>query len=91
MLSVIPCKKIVIREGIFVFLPDKQLVMTLTIILGFMGLGGQETILIIVALLLFFGGKKIPELAKGLGKGIKEFKEASKGEDSDAKKIEDKE
>lgn len=56
-----------------------------------MGLGGQETILIIVALLLFFGAKRIPELAKGLGKGIKEFKDASKGEDSDSKKIEGKE
>jgi sec-independent protein translocase protein TatA len=32
-------------------------------------------------LLLFFGGKKLPELARGLGKGIKEFKDASKGEE----------
>ena len=35
--------------------------------------------LIVLALLLMFGGKKIPELMKGLGKGIKEFKDASKG------------
>jgi sec-independent protein translocase protein TatA len=35
--------------------------------------------LIILALLLFFGGKKIPELMKGLGQGMKEFKDASKG------------
>jgi sec-independent protein translocase protein TatA len=55
--------------------------MTLVIILGFLGLGGNEAILIIVALLLFFGGKKLPELARGLGKGIKEFKDASKGEE----------
>lgn len=55
--------------------------MTLVITLGFLGLGGNEAILIIVALLLFFGGKKLPELARGLGKGIKEFKDASKGDE----------
>ena len=54
--------------------------MTLFITL-ILGLGGQEVTLIIVALLLFFGGKKLPELARGLGKGIKEFKDASKGEE----------
>ncbi|MFD2935816.1 Sec-independent protein translocase subunit TatA/TatB [Spirosoma flavum] len=47
-------------------------------ILAFMGLGGQEMIFIFLALLLLFGAKKIPELAKGLGKGIKEFKDATK-------------
>lgn len=52
--------------------------MTLVITLG---LGGQEITLIVVVLLLFFGGKKLPELARGLGKGIKEFKDASKGEE----------
>lgn len=50
------------------------------ILLGF--LGGQEVILIVIALLLLFGGKKIPELMRGLGKGIKEFKDASKDEGS---------
>ncbi len=40
------------------------------------GLGGPEIILIIVALLLLFGGKKIPELMRGLGKGVKEFKDS---------------
>jgi len=38
--------------------------------------GGTEWILILVVILLMFGGKKIPELMKGLGKGIKEFKDA---------------
>ncbi len=38
--------------------------------------GGSEWILIVVILLLLFGGKKIPELMKGLGKGIREFKDA---------------
>jgi len=43
--------------------------------------GITSMILILVAVLLLFGGKKIPELMKGLGKGIKEFKDASKSED----------
>jgi len=42
------------------------------------GLGGWEILLILLVLLIFFGAKKIPELAKGLGKGIKEFKNATK-------------
>jgi len=41
-------------------------------------LGATEIILIIAVVLLLFGGKKIPELMKGLGSGIKEFKDASK-------------
>jgi sec-independent protein translocase protein TatA len=57
-----------------------------TIILGF--LGPQEIIIVLVIVLLLFGGKKIPELMKGLGKGIKEFKDASKGDEVD--KISDK-
>jgi len=67
--------------------------MNLTILLGFLGgMGGTEIFFIILVLLLFFGGKRIPELAKGLGKGIKEFKDASKGiEGSDeSKKLEEK-
>jgi sec-independent protein translocase protein TatA len=44
-------------------------------------------ILILAAILLLFGGKKIPELMKGLGQGMKEFKDASKGKDS--AKVED--
>ncbi len=42
--------------------------------------GPTEIILILAIVLLFFGGKKIPELMKGLGKGVKEFKDASKVE-----------
>ena len=42
------------------------------------GLGGPEILLIFFAILLLFGGKKIPELMKGLGSGIKEFKDATK-------------
>ena len=42
--------------------------------------GPTEIILILAIVLLFFGGRKIPELMKGLGKGVKEFKDASKVE-----------
>jgi sec-independent protein translocase protein TatA len=45
-------------------------------------LGGPQVVLIIVVVLLLFGGRKIPELMKGLGRGMKEFKDASKGDDS---------
>ena len=41
-------------------------------------LGGPEIFVIIFAILLLFGAKKIPELARGLGKGIREFKDATK-------------
>ncbi len=41
-------------------------------------IGGTEILLIFLALLVLFGGKKIPEFMKGLGQGIKEFKKASK-------------
>lgn len=41
----------------------------------FLGLGMQEIFLIALVVLLFFGGKKIPELMKGLGKGVKSFKD----------------
>ena len=44
----------------------------------FSGLGGWEILLIVLVLLIFFGAKKIPELARGLGKGIREFKDATK-------------
>lgn len=40
-------------------------------------LGGQELLIILVIVVLLFGAKKIPDLAKGLGTGIKEFKKAS--------------
>ncbi|WDF67303.1 twin-arginine translocase TatA/TatE family subunit [Sphingobacterium oryzagri] len=47
--------------------------------LAFMNIGTQEMILILVMILLLFGGKKLPEMARGLGKGIREFKDASEG------------
>ena len=47
--------------------------------LAFLNIGTQEMILIVIVILLLFGGKKLPELARGLGKGIREFKDASEG------------
>ncbi len=43
--------------------------------------GGPEMILIVLALILLFGGRKIPELMKGLGQGMKEFKKARNDDD----------
>ncbi len=54
------------------------------------GLGSTEVILVVLILVLLFGAKKIPELMKGLGSGIKEFKKASSiEEDNDKKEIND--
>ena len=60
--------------------------MVSSILLGIVG--PWQGVIIIVALLLLFGGKKIPELMKGLGQGIKEFKNASKTDESEVKKEE---
>ena len=45
----------------------------------FLGLGMQEIILIALIVLLFFGGRKIPEMMRGLGKGVKSFKDGVNG------------
>ncbi len=51
------------------------------------GLGTQEILLIAVVALVLFGGKKIPELAKGLGEGIRNFKQSVKEEDKKAEDV----
>jgi sec-independent protein translocase protein TatA len=48
-------------------------------------IGPTEIILILFVVLLFVGGKKIPELMKGLGKGVKSFKDGMKGDDEESK------
>lgn len=53
-----------------------------------LAIGPWQIALIVVVVLLLFGGKKIPELMRGLGSGIKEFKDASKEEGADDKKKE---
>ena len=53
-------------------------------ILLFMGLGMQEMLLIGLVILIFFGARKIPEFMKGLGKGVREFKDGIKEVKKDA-------
>ena len=53
--------------------------MTTLLFIG--GIGFQEILLIALSVLLFFGGKKIPEMMKGLGRGVKSFKEGMKEEE----------
>ncbi len=50
----------------------------MNVMLGLFNLGGGEIILILALVLILFGAKKLPELAKGLGQGIKEFKKATR-------------
>ncbi len=56
----------------------------LSILLGM--IGPWQIVLIVLVVLLLFGGKKIPELMRGLGQGMKEFKDASKNDDASSAK-----
>jgi sec-independent protein translocase protein TatA len=62
--------------------------MNLFVIAGM--IGPQELIIVLVVVVLMFGGTKIPELMKGFGKGLKEFKNASKADDEETKKDSEK-
>ena len=67
-------------------LPLRHKTKTMDLSLLFLGkIGVPGIILILIIVLLMFGGKKIPELMKGLGKGMKEFKNASNGETDEKK------
>ena len=77
----------------FIFVANKYCVMNIdSNILNSAGwLGTPEIVIIVLVIILLFGGRKIPELMKGLGKGIKEFKEGvaddkDKDKDKDASK-----
>lgn len=50
------------------------------------GIGTQEIIVILLVILLFFGGKKIPEMMKGMGKGVRAFKEGMNNPDEEKDK-----
>ena len=52
-------------------------------------LGGGEIILLAIVIILLFGAKRIPDLARGIGKGIKEFKDARNGVDPEEEKKKD--
>ena len=53
----------------------------MTSLVPFLVFGPMQIVLVVLAILLLFGGKKIPELMKGIGGGIKEFKKASKDDE----------
>ncbi len=72
--------RIIVAFILNLFNKTKKITMTATIIIGILGgIGGTELLVIALIILLLFGGKKIPEMMKGLGKGIKEFKDSSNG------------
>lgn len=56
--------------------------------MGFGSIGMPELLIILLVVLLLFGAKRLPELAKGLGKGIREFKDATKQVEKEFKEIE---
>jgi sec-independent protein translocase protein TatA len=60
----------------------------------FENIGGPELLLILIVIFLFFGAKKIPEIAKGLGQGIREFRKAARDiqeeVDKEVKQVDDK-
>lgn len=60
-----------------------------TVLLFLNNIGLPEILVVLVILLLLFGGKKIPELMKGLGKGVKSFKDGMNGKDDAAQDKED--
>ena len=80
---------ILLIEEITNFLVNLQSINIMTMILASISLaiGAPQIILIVVVVLLLFGGRKIPELMRGLGSGIKEFKDAT-NEDEDKSKEE---
>jgi sec-independent protein translocase protein TatA len=62
--------------------------MLTSILLGMVG--PTQILIIVLVILLLFGGKKIPELMRGLGRGVKEFKDGISGEDEKGKENKDK-
>ena len=64
---------------------------TMLVNILFFAIGPWQVVLVAVVILLLFGGKKIPELMKGLGSGIKEFKKGVKEDEDDKNKLPDKE
>ena len=56
--------------------------------MGFGSIGMPELLIILLVVLLLFGAKRLPELAKGLGKGIREFKDATKHVENEFKELE---
>ena len=62
----------------------------MTVLHIFLAIGPWQIAIVVLVVLLLFGGKKIPELMRGLGSGIKEFKDASKEDEPTNDQLEDK-
>ena len=60
--------------------------LTLSLLFAFLDVGGPELMLIFFAILMLFGGQRLPELARGLGKSIREFKKATAGVEEEIKR-----
>lgn len=67
----------------------KHIIMITPLFIG--GIGMQEVLLIALVVLLFFGGKKIPELMKGIGKGVRSFKEGMNSMEKEIEEIRESE
>jgi len=66
------------------------MIASIAILAGVLGLGAPELVVILIILLVLFGGAKLPGLAKGIGQSIKEFKKAAKDDPADAPAAEKK-
>ena len=73
--------------GLSAALPFSTMISTAYLAAGLFGLGAPELIVILVILLVLFGGAKLPGLAKGLGQSIKEFKKSAKDEPEPEKPV----
>lgn len=60
-----------------------------TPIIAIVGLGGQEILIVLLILLFLFGAKKLPQLARGMGKSLGEFKKAREEFDDEVKRVEE--
>lgn len=70
----------------FLNLCEEKIKMAVNQFILFLNLGGGEVVIILFVILLLFGGKGIPSIAKALGKGIREFKDATDGIQKDIQK-----
>ena len=62
----------------------------LTITMLLLGINGSEWLIILLVVLLLFGGKKIPELMRGVGKGVKSFKDGMNGVENESEEKDEK-
>lgn len=73
-----PTAKSYVFRFLLLYLPITNLKKKRNVMLQFMAIGTTEIVLIVLAVVLLFGGKKIPELMKGIGQGVRSFKDGMK-------------